>query len=151
MSATVSDNGVKMIPTNKLEISKPHRIPCEAFQIDPKDHNEKPKPIITDESSKHQRRNDLDQYKLQERICKLDKLGKSIPSLPGKRVLDKNTYGRLQNAAVVRTIEERQMAIQQHIANEERLKNESQARKEQLQKYSMFKTKGPKLARVSDI
>jgi len=107
--------------------------------------------MIPDESSKHQPRSDLDQYKIQQQICKLDKLGKSIQSLPGKRVLDKNTYGRLKNGAVVVTAKERQMAIQKHIANEERLKAESKARKEQLQKFNMFKTKGPKLAMVSNI
>lgn len=148
MSTKSSDNVVvEPVPSKKIEIQK-YRTPCEAYKIDRKDDNENTK---SDESSKHQPRSDLDQYKLQQHICKLDKLGKSIQSLPGKRVLDKNTYGRLKNAAVVVTAEERRMAIQQHIANEERLKAESEARKEQLQKFNMFKTKGPKLAQVSDI
>lgn len=141
---------VEPIPSKKIEMQK-YLTPCEAYKIDHKDDKEKPKSMITDESSKYQPRSDLDQYKLQQQICKLDKLGKSIQSLPGKRILDKNTYGRLKNAAVVVTAEERRKAIQQHIANEERLKAESEARKEHLQKFNMFKTKGPKLAKVSNI
>jgi len=152
MSTTFSDNGVELNTSKKLEIQKPHDTPCGAILKGSKDDKEKQKSTITDESSKPQPRNDLDHFKLQQRICKLDKLGKSIQSLPGKRVLDKNTYERLKNASVVVTAKERQMAIQQHIANEERLKAESEARKEQLQKFNMLtKTKGPKLAKVSYI
>jgi len=149
MSATLSDNGVvKPIHSKKKDMQQ-YLTPCEAYKIDRKDDNEKQNSMITDESSKEPR-SDLDQYKLQQQICKLDKLGKSIQSLPGKRILDRNTYSRLKNAAVVVTEKERQMAIQQRIANEERLKAESEARKEQLQKFNMFKTKGPKLAQVSN-
>ncbi|XP_003243991.1 cilia- and flagella-associated protein 45-like [Acyrthosiphon pisum] len=147
MSTKFSDNVlVEPIPSKKIEIQK-YRTPCEAYKIDRKDDNEIKK---SEESSKEQPRSDLDQYKLQQHICKLDKLGKSIQSLPGKRVLDKNTYGRLKNAAVVVTAEERRMANQQRIANEERLKAESEARKEYLQKFNMFKTKGPKLAQLDE-
>jgi len=151
MSTTLSGNGVVEPINSKKKDTQQYLTPCEAYKIDRKDDNEKHKSMITDESSKQQPRSDLDHYKLQQQICKLDKLGKSIQSLPGKRVLDKNTYSRLKNAAVVVTAKERQMAIQQHIANEERLKAESEARKEHLQKFNMFKTKGPKLAQVSNI
>lgn len=146
--STISNNGLKITSSKNLEMQKPRRTPCEAFRIDRKVSNEKPKSMIIDENSKHH--NDLDQFKLQERICKLDKLGKTIQSLPGKQILDKNTYGRLKNAAVVVTAAEKRMAIQQRIANEERLKTESEIRKEQLQKFNMYQTKGPKLAQVSD-
>jgi hypothetical protein len=152
MSTIFSDKGVELDPSKLLEMQKHYSTPCEAFLKGRKDDKENQKSTITNESSKHQPRSDLDHYKLQQNICKLDKLGKSIQSLPGKRVLDKNTYGRLKNASVVVTAEERQMAIQQHKANEERLKAESEARKEQLQKFNMLtKTKGPKLTQVSGI
>lgn len=151
MSTKLSDNGVVEPISSKKKEMQQYLPPCEAYKIDRKDDNETQKSMITDESSKHQQRSDLDNYKLQQKICKLDKLGKSIQSLPGKRVLDKNTYSRLKNAAVVVTAKERRMAIEQHITNEERLKAESEARKEQLQKLNMFHTKGPKLAQVSNI
>ncbi|KAL5237785.1 hypothetical protein ACI65C_005195 [Semiaphis heraclei] len=150
MSTKLSDNGVVEPISSKKKEMQQYLPPCEAYKIDRKDDNETQKSMITDESSKHQQRSDLDNYKLQQKICKLDKLGKSIQSLPGKRVLDKNTYSRLKNAAVVVTAKERRMAIEQHITNEERLKAESEARKEQLQKLNMFHTKGPKLAQLDE-
>ncbi|KAE9525211.1 hypothetical protein AGLY_014396 [Aphis glycines] len=151
MSTTFSDNDVELNTSKKLEIQKPHDTPCGAILKESKDDKENQKSTITNESSKPQPRSDLDHFKLQQRICKLDKLGKSIQSLPGKRVLDKNTYERLKNASVVVTAKEKQMAIQQHIANEERLKAESEARKEHLQKFNMLtKTKGPKLAKLDE-
>jgi len=92
---------------------------------------------------------DLDQEKKEARMCKLDKLGEPMPSLSHKKVLDRNTFTRLKNEAVVVSDEERRAAANLRLLNEERLKNESVIRKAELQKYdSVYTTKGPKLAQV---
>lgn len=88
------------------------------------------------------------QGKCEARICELDKLGLPIPSIPGRRVLDRKTFERLKSGSVVVTEEERGMAAKLHELDEERKKTESVARKAELQKYNTYKTKGPKLSQV---
>lgn len=95
---------------------------------------------------------DLDQEKIETCMHKLDKLGEEMPSLSRKKVLDRNTFTRLKNEAVVISDKERRAAADLRLLNEERLKNESVIRKTELQKYdSVYTTKGPKLAQVITI
>lgn len=103
---------------------------------------------VGDKNSKH----DPAQEKLESRLCRLDRMGKPFTPLSGKRVLDRNTYALLKNKAAVVTADERRVAAELHASNEERLKTESENRRAELQKYdTIYRTKGPKLAQVSEM
>lgn len=77
------------------------------------------------------------------------KMGMPMPSVPGKIVLDQSMIEKLRHKGVVKTAKEKLEAIALYVANEERLKNESQTRKLELKQQNMYRTKGPKLAQVS--
>ncbi|VVC28807.1 Hypothetical protein CINCED_3A003092 [Cinara cedri] len=76
------------------------------------------------------------------------KMGMAMPSVPGKVVLDQSTIERLRHKGVVKTADEKLAATALYAANEERLKNESEARKLELKQQNMYRTKGPKLAQL---
>lgn len=79
-------------------------------------------------------------------------MGKPFTHLSGKRVLNRNTYTRLKNEAIVVTADERRVAAKLHASNKKQLKTESENRKAELQKYdTIYRTKGPKLAQVSEV
>jgi len=83
-------------------------------------------------------------------MCKLNKMGKQqFMSIPDRRVIDKITFKRLKNKAVVVTAEDRRKKAEDLMADRERLENESAARKQKLQSYDVLRTKGKKLAQVS--
>lgn len=92
---------------------------------------------------------DTNREKREARMCKLDKSGVPMPSLSRKKVLDRNTYARLKNEAVVVSAEERRIAAEIRMLDEERLKNERETRITEQRRYdSTYTTKGPKLAQV---
>lgn len=95
--------------------------------------------------------NDIDvDDRSESQICKLDKMGKQngMP-VPDRRVIDRSTFTRLKNKAVVVTTEDRRKIAEGLMADRERLENESLARKQKLQSYDILRTKGKRLAQVS--
>lgn len=76
------------------------------------------------------------------------KAGKSQLAIPDRRVIDKSTFRRLRNKAVVVTAEDRRKIAENLMADRERLENESAARKQKLQSYDALRTKGKQLAQV---
>jgi len=83
-------------------------------------------------------------------IYKLEKMGKQqFMSIPDRRVIDRTTFKRLKNKAVVVTAEDRRKKVEDLMADRERLENESAARKQKLQSYDVLRTKGKQLAQVS--
>jgi len=83
-------------------------------------------------------------------MCKLDKMGKQqFMSIPDRRVIDRSTFKRLKNKAVVVTAEDRRKKVEDLMADRERLESESAARKQKLQSYDVLRTKGKQLAQVS--
>lgn len=90
----------------------------------------------------------IGQTKLERYICELDALGKPFPTIHGRRILDRNTYRRLKNEATVVTAEDRCMAHKLNVLDRERLQDEKEARRTELQKYGIFHTKGAKLDTV---
>lgn len=83
-------------------------------------------------------------------MCKLNKMGKQqFMSIPDRRVIDKSTFKRLKNKAVVITAEDRRKKAEDLMADRERLESESAARKQKLQSYDVLRTKGKQLAQVS--
>lgn len=83
-------------------------------------------------------------------IYKLEKMGKQqFMSIPDHRVIDRTTFKRLKNKAVVVTAEDRRKKVEHLMADRERLENESAARKQKLQSYDVLRTKGKQLAQVS--
>lgn len=114
------------------------------------DGTKKSMQLVANMNSRNDRHNDQwVQRKQEELVCKLDKLGQPFSSVPGKRILDSKTYGRLKTVTKVLTTEERCAATKLRILDEERKKEESEARKAELQKYSKYRTKGPKLSQVN--
>lgn len=79
--------------------------------------------------------------------CKLGKMELQ----PDRRVIDRSTFKRLKNKAVVVTTEDRRKIVENLMADRERLENESAARKQKLQSYDVMRTKGKQLAQVSVI
>jgi len=104
--------------------------------------------FISDKNLEAQLYND---DKLQgSQICKLNKMGKQqFMSIPDRRVIDKSTFKRLKNKAVVVTAEDRRKKAEDLMADRERLESESAARKQKLQSYDVLRTKGKQLAQVS--
>jgi len=85
-------------------------------------------------------------------MCKLDKMRKQqFMSIPDRRVIDRSTFKRLKNKAVVVTAEDRRKKVEDLMADRERLESESAARKQKLQSYDVLRTKGKQLAQVSVI
>jgi len=83
-------------------------------------------------------------------ICKLDKIEKPhFMAIPDRRVIDRSTFKRLKNKAVVVTAEDRRKKVEGLMADRERLESESTARKQKLQSYDVLRTKGKQLAQVS--
>ncbi|CAH1737569.1 cilia- and flagella-associated protein 45-like [Aphis gossypii] len=93
-----------------------------------------------------------DDDKLQgSQIFKLNKMGKQqFMSIPDRRVIDKSTFKRLKNKAVVVTAEDRRKKAEDLMADRERLESESAARKQKLQSYDVLRTKGKQLAQLDD-
>jgi len=83
-------------------------------------------------------------------ICKLENMGKQqFKSIPDHRVIDRSTFKRLKNKAVVVTAEDRRKKAEDLMADRERLESESAARKQKLQSYDVLRTKGKQLTQVS--
>lgn len=111
----------------------------------------KPTKLITSKDSKDEIDNNSLQLKQETRICKLDKQGIPFSSITGKLIVDRNTFERIKKEAVVVTDEEKRLNKKLQASNDERLKNESDIRKKELQEYdNMYKSKGQKLTQVSD-
>lgn len=103
---------------------------------------------IPDKNLEAQLDNDTDG--LDRQICKSDKMGKQqFMSVPDRRVIDRSTFKRLKNKAVVVTAEDRRKKVEDLMADRERLESESAARKQKLQSYDVLRTKGKQLAQVS--
>lgn len=87
----------------------------------------------------------------ESQISKLDKMEKQkFISIPDRRVIDRSTFARLKNKAIVVTTEDRRKIAEGLMADREKLENESLARKQKLQSYDILRTKGKQLAQVSD-
>jgi hypothetical protein len=86
----------------------------------------------------------------ESQICKLENMGKQkFTSIPDRRVIDRSTFARLKNKAVVVTKEDRRKIAEGLMADRERLENESLVRKQKLQSYDLLRIKGKRLAQVS--
>uniref|UniRef100_A0A2S2RAJ9 Cilia- and flagella-associated protein 45 n=1 Tax=Sipha flava TaxID=143950 RepID=A0A2S2RAJ9_9HEMI len=87
----------------------------------------------------------------ESQICKLENMGKQkFTSIPDRRVIDRSTFARLKNKAVVVTKEDRRKIAEGLMADRERLENESLVRKQKLQSYDLLRTKGKRLAQLDD-
>jgi len=106
---------------------------------------------IPDKTLETQFDNNTDHLERQDsHIYKLEKMGKQqFMSIPDHRVIDRTTFKRLKNKAVVVTAEDRRKKVEDLMADRERLENESAARKQKLQSYDILRTKGKQLAQVS--
>jgi len=95
--------------------------------------------------------NDTDRLDRQDsQIYRLEKMGKQqFMSIPDHRVIDRTTFKRLKNKAVVVTAEDRRKKVEDLMADREKLESESAARKQKLQSYDILRTKGKQLAKVS--
>jgi hypothetical protein len=104
--------------------------------------------FVSDKNLEAQFDND---YRLQDsQTFKLEKMGKQqFMSIPDRRVIDRSTFKRLKNKAVVVTAEDRRKKAEDLMADRERLESESAARKKKLQSYDVLRTKGKQLAQVS--
>jgi len=107
--------------------------------------------FIPDKNLEAQFDNETDRLDRRDsQICKLDKMGKQqFMSIPDRRVIDRSTFKRLKNKAVVVTAEDRRKKVEDLMADRERLESESAARKQKLQSYDVLRTKGKQLAQVS--
>lgn len=140
------DYRIEMMEAKKFQAKK-HNLSSYTSQSERKTKCKKA-PLIVDKKSRPQTINNLNQEKKEIEFCDPSKTtGKNL-AIPGKRVLDRNTFKRLKDKAVVVTAEERREAIQLQIANKERIKKEYEARIKELQNYDLLRTKGPKLAQV---
>lgn len=72
----------------------------------------------------------------------------SFVSAPDRRVIDRSTFKRLRDKAVIVTAADRRKMAEDLMADRERLENESAARKRNLQSYDVMRTKCKKLAQV---
>lgn len=86
----------------------------------------------------------------ESQICKLENMGKQKRmSIPDRRVIDRSTFARLKDKAIVVTKEDRRKIAEGLMADRERLENESLVRKQKLQSYDLLRNKGKRLAQVS--
>lgn len=91
------------------------------------------------------------QKNLEKSACQADKMGMAMPSIPGEIVLNRDTINRMRRESVVKTADEKLAVVELHVANENRLKQESDDRKMKLKQQSAYRTKGPKLSQVANL
>lgn len=116
------------------------------------DCNKRPVGLIYDKNLRTRFDNDVvcgDCDGHESETYEFDKPGKQqFMAKPDRRVIDRSTFKRLRNKAVVVTAEDRRKIAEDLMADRERLENESAARKQKLQSYDVLRNKGKQLSQV---
>lgn len=145
-----------MIPAKNLCTNRRYTVASSLSNRSEQDvvdyNNKQPVGFISDKCLKEQLDNNIlcgDYDGHESEMYKSDKVRKQqFMAISDHRVIDRNTFKRLKNKAVVVTAEDRRRIAEDLMADRERLENESAARKQKLQSYDVLRTKGKQLAQV---